>query len=156
MRIKEIEEKDNQQVEQLIRTCLKEFGADKPGTAWSDPDLGRFYSLYQQPGSKYWVVEEEGTIVAGCGIGPIEGHPEVCELQKMYTAKNTRGTGIAHDLLQTALTFASQHYSRCYLETLSNMTAANRFYLKTGFQRLDRPLSETEHYACDVWYIKDL
>ena len=74
----------------------------------------------------------------------------------MYAAKETRGTGIAHDLLQIALTFASQHYSRCYLETLSNMTAANRFYLKKGFQQMDKPLSQTEHYACDVWYIKDL
>ncbi|MFP7168659.1 GNAT family N-acetyltransferase [Terribacillus sp. 7520-G] len=156
MNIREIAERDNQPVEQLIRTCLKEFGADKPGTAWSDPDLGRFHSLYQKPGSRYWVVEQEGKIVAGCGIGPIPGHPEVCELQKMYAAKDTRGTGIAHDLLQTALTFARRHYRRCYLETLSSMAAANRFYLKNGFRRMDKPLSETEHYACDVWYIKDL
>ncbi|MFP7494920.1 GNAT family N-acetyltransferase [Terribacillus saccharophilus] len=156
MIIRKIEEKDNQPIEQLIRTCLKEFGADKPGTAWSDPDLGRFYTLYQQPRSMYWVVEQEGEVVAGCGIGPVAGHPETCELQKMYAAEDTRGTGIANELLDTALAFASQHYNRCYLETLSNMTAANRFYAKHGFQRMDKPLSETEHYACDVWYIKDL
>ena len=37
MLIREIEEKDNKQVEKLIRTCLIEFGANKPGTAWADP-----------------------------------------------------------------------------------------------------------------------
>jgi len=33
MLIREIEERDNEQVESLIRTCLIEFGADKPGCA---------------------------------------------------------------------------------------------------------------------------
>ena len=30
-------------VENLIRTCLIECGADKPGCAWSDPNLGSFF-----------------------------------------------------------------------------------------------------------------
>jgi putative acetyltransferase len=38
--IREIEEMDNEQVESLIRTCLIEFGGNKPGCAWSDPNLG--------------------------------------------------------------------------------------------------------------------
>ena len=48
MIIREIEEKDNKDVENLIRTCLIEFGADKPGCAWTDPDLGRFFQVYQK------------------------------------------------------------------------------------------------------------
>ena len=36
------------------------------------------------------------------------------------------------------------------------MVAANKFYKKSGFKKLDKPLIETEHYACDVWYIKNL
>ncbi|WP_261807667.1 hypothetical protein [Paenibacillus sp. N3.4] len=42
MIIREIAEKDNEQVEYLIRICLVEFGANKPGTAWTDPSLGNF------------------------------------------------------------------------------------------------------------------
>ena len=68
MIIREIEEKDNEQVESLIRTCLIEFGANKPGCAWTDPNLGCFYQVYQNEKSKYWVVEESGRIVAGCGL----------------------------------------------------------------------------------------
>ncbi|OPA74179.1 GNAT family N-acetyltransferase [Paenibacillus selenitireducens] len=156
MLIREIEEKDNEQVEFLIRTCLVEFGANKPGTAWADPTLGDFYNLYRNEGSKYWVVEDNKKIVAGCGVGPIQGWPHICELQKMYALKEIRGTGFSSELLRIALDFAKKHYEKCYLETLSNMVAANKFYLKNGFIPLDKPLNATEHFACDVWYIKTL
>ena len=36
------------------------------------------------------------------------------------------------------------------------MTAANRFYLKHGFARLDAPMGGTGHFSCDVWYARDL
>jgi putative acetyltransferase len=36
------------------------------------------------------------------------------------------------------------------------MIAANKFYKKSGFIELDKPLVETDHYACDVWYLKEL
>lgn len=156
MIIREIEEKDNEQVESLIRTCLIEFGANKPGCAWSDPNLGCFYQVYQNEKSKYWVVEESGRIVAGCGIGPIDQVEATCELQKMYSLKEVRGKGIANDLLKISLEFAEKYYKECYLETFSNMVAANKFYKKHGFIQLDKPLVETEHYACDAWYIKQL
>lgn len=156
MIIREIEEKDNEQVESLIRTCLIEFGGNKPGCAWSDPNLGCFYQVYQNEKSKYWVVEHNNKIVAGCGIGPLENVEDTCELQKMYALKEARGTGIAVELLKLSLEFAQKYYKKCYLETFSNMTAANKFYKKHGFTQLEKPLVETEHYACDVWYVKEL
>jgi putative acetyltransferase len=156
MLIREIEEKDNDQVEYLIRTCLIEFGANKPGCAWSDPDLGRFYQVYQSEKSKYWVVEENNKVVAGCGIGALIGVAGVCELQKMYCFKEFRGSGIATKLLNISLEFAKKYYDKCYLETFENMVEANKFYIKHGFKKLERPLIETEHYACDMWYIKSL
>lgn len=156
MKIREIEKKDNLEVENLIRSCLIEYGVNKPGTAWDDPELGRFYELYQAPESKYWVVEHDNQIVAGCGIGPLAGDEKVCELQKMYSFKEVRGSGIAKKLLDISLEFAKEHYDKCYLETFSNMERANSFYQKSGFTRLDKPLVGTEHFACDVWYIKSL
>lgn len=156
-RIREIEERDNDAVEQIIRTCLTEFGGNREGFAWCDPDLGRFSEVYNRPGRRYWVAEDaDGTLVGGAGIGEWPESEGVCELQKMYCLKEARGTGIAHELMQTALAYAKIYYKRCYLETLSNMTAANKFYQKYGFQRLDRPFGNTEHYACDVWYIRDI
>ena len=57
MIIREIEKRDNEEVENLIRTCLIEYDANKPGCAWSDPNLGSFFELYQAKKSKYLVVE---------------------------------------------------------------------------------------------------
>ena len=155
--IRKIEERDNKDIENIIRSCLIEFGGNHDGLAWSDPDLGRFSEIYNKEGFKYWVAEDEnGKVVGGVGIGKLEGMEDICELQKMYCLPEARGTGVAYKLMDLALEFAKQYYEKCYLETLSNMIAANKFYKKYGFKNLDEPLGNTGHYSCDVWYIKDL
>ncbi len=155
--IRTIEEKDNAAVEAVIRACLIEFGGNREGLAWCDADLGRLSRVYCRPGSRYWVVEAGGTLAGGGGIGPLPGADGVCELQKMYFLPAARGTGAAQALLMLALAFAKEEgYTQCYLETLQNMTAANKFYLKHGFAPLSAPLLPTEHYACDAWYLKKL
>ncbi|MBR3833828.1 MAG: GNAT family N-acetyltransferase [Lachnospiraceae bacterium] len=155
--IRAIEARDNKQVENVIRTCLIEFGGNHEGTAWADPDLGRFSEIYNTEGNCYWVAEDEaGNVVAGVGIGQLEGLADVCELQKMYCLPEARGTGVAHRLMKIALKYAKLYYKRCYLETLDNMIAAQKFYEKYGFERVDKPLLETAHFCCDVRYIKEL
>lgn len=153
--IREIQPQDNSAVEAVIRSCLIEFGANHAGTAWADPDLGRFSEIYNSPGNRYWVAEDEtGKIVGGTGIGRLTD--TVCELQKMYCLPQARGTGIARDLMEQALQYAKGHYTHCYLETLDNMVAAQRFYEKHGFVRTDKAPVQTEHFACEVKYIKAL
>lgn len=156
-KIREILPKDNEAVECVIRSCLIEFGANHDGTAWADPDLGRFSEIYNTQGNRYWVIENEnGEIVGGAGIGALDGTDGVCELQKMYCLPQIRGTGISHSLMKIALEYAKMYYKYCYLETLENMVAAQRFYEKFGFERTFDPVVQTEHYACDVRYIKKL
>ncbi|MDO4538994.1 MAG: GNAT family N-acetyltransferase [Coriobacteriales bacterium] len=155
--IRHIEPQDNAQVEAVIRSCLIEFGANHEGTAWADPDLGRFSEVYDRPGRAYWVaLDADKSVVAGVGIGELEGAEGVCELQKMYCLPDARGTGVAHRLMDKALSFAAEHYERCYLETLENMLAAQRFYQRYGFKRIYEPLVDTGHFSCDVRYLKDL
>lgn len=156
--IREIEPRDDAAVERLIRDCLIEFGANHAGTAWADPNLGCFSRVYNRPGHRYWVAvaDEGGAVVAGVGIGGLPGASGVCELQKMYCVKSVRGSGLAHALIEIALDYARQFYRQCYLETLSNMTAAQKFYERYGFARLQAPLGETGHYACDCLYLKEL
>lgn len=155
--IRKIRQEDNAAVEAVIRSCLIEFGANRPGTAWTDPDLGRYSEVYSREGSAYWVAAgEDGRILGGVGIGPLEGAEGVCELQKMYCLPEARGTGASHRLMDAALAFAKERYSRCYLETLENMKAAQKFYEKHGFRRIFEPVAKTAHFACDVRYIRDL
>lgn len=156
IKIRKIRPEDNPGVEALIRFCLREYGADKPGCAWEDPDLGRFYEKYQAEKCSYWVAEEGGHILAGCGIGPVPEAAGVCELQKMYAYPEARGLGIGRKLLEQALDFAKEHYWECYLETFLSMREANAFYKKHGFESLPGPIADTGHYACDAWYRKRL
>lgn len=154
--IRELKPEDNQRIEYIIRTCLIEFGADHEGTAWADPDLGRFSEIYNVEGNRYWVAENaRGEVVGGVGIGRLDGADGMCELQKMYCLPEARGTGAAHALMKTALEYARVHYRGCYLETLENMVAAQKFYEEYGFRRIAELLVKTEHYACDVRYSKE-
>lgn len=155
--IRKIRASDNAAVENIIRSCLIEFGANHEGTAWTDPDLGRFSEIYNTAGNQYWVAADENNkVLAGVGIGALSGADGVCELQKMYCLPEARGTGISHRLMDTALRYAKNYYRRCYLETLKNMTAAQKFYEKYGFVRIDTPPVITEHFNCDVRYMKEL
>ena len=155
-RIRTIEKRDNARVEEIIRSCLIEFGADHEGTAWADPDLGRFSEIYNTEGNAYFVAEDEnGRVVGGVGIGALDARG-LCELQKMYCIPEVRGTGIAARLLDEAIAYAEKYYTRCYLETCDNMTAAQKFYEKHGFVRVFEPVIKTEHYACEVKYIMTL
>ena len=155
--IREIEPRDDAAVEAVIRSCLLEYGGNRPGTAWYDPDLGRFSQVYAEPDRRYWVaVDANGEVCGGVGIGPLPGVDGVCELQKMYVLPPVRGTGTAARLLALALEFARTRYRRCYLETFGNMVPAQRFYEKHGFRRLEAPLGETGHFGCDVMYLREL
>ena len=155
--IREIEKKDDRAVEGVIRSCLIEFGADHEGTAWADPDLCRFSEIYVSEGNKYWVAEDDtGEIVGGVGIGCLDQNRGICELQKMYCLPRVRGKGISHTLMRQALEYAKKYYRYCYLETCDNMIAAQKFYEKYDFVRVDKPVIETAHYACEVKYLKEL
>jgi putative acetyltransferase len=157
MNIRRIQMKDNYAIEEIIRNCLIEFGGNRAGLAWEDDSLHHLYEYYNHSENRaYWVVEAEGEVLGGCGIASFGKESNICELQKMYLTPAIRGTGVATELMNIALDFAKLHYNNCYLETLQNMHGANRFYAKCGFDRLNAPLAGSEHFACDVWYIKDL
>ncbi|WP_249872125.1 GNAT family N-acetyltransferase [Oceanobacillus saliphilus] len=158
MQIREIEEKDNQAMEHIIKSSLELFELNIPGTAYFDPQLSRLAQFYkQQPNAKYWVaVNDQDEVVGGVGIAPLGKKSGICELQKLYIAPEAQGIGLSKKLMKVSLDFANEHYTYCYLETLKKLRTANLLYSKLGFQPLEKPLDETEHNACDTWYLKEL
>lgn len=157
MLIREIKKEDNPKVKTIVQQSLKALGWDKPGTAYFDPQLDDLYSYYHGlRNSRYWVVEWDGEVVGGVGIAPFFDHIEVCELQKLYLLPHAQGKGFATKLMETALSFAAQHYKMCYLETLREFIPANTLYEKFGFRLLEKPLEGSEHGAMDAWYLKSL
>ncbi len=155
--IRRNEPKDDAQIEKLIRFCLVEYDGVRENTAWYDPYLGRFSEVYNLENNAYWVaVDENEKVVCGVGIGPLEGAPGICELQKMYTYPEYRGTGLAQKMLSIALDFAKNHYEKCYLESFANMVPAHAFYKRNGFEIIDSFVGDTGHHACEVKMIKTL
>ncbi|MBP2098776.1 GNAT family N-acetyltransferase [Enterococcus rivorum] len=157
MLIREIQEKDNQVIQMIIQQSLKSFDLAIPGTAYFDPQLANLAGYYQQlPNGNYWVVEENGQILGGCGIGPFDEEKGICELQKIYLTPESQGKGVAKKLMNKALAYAEEHYDFCYLETMKRMEKANKLYQSFGFQQLAEPLKGSEHSAMECWYLKKL
>lgn len=154
--LREIEKKDNQEIASVIRAVLTEFGANRPGFAFADPELDWMFEAYQSIGSKYFVCEVDGAIVAGAGFMKIECQIEnTCELQKMYMLPSFRGKGLGKQLLQLCIKCAIDFgYRNMYLETLQAMHSAQKLYMLNGFQRITEPLGNTGHHGCDMFMLK--
>lgn len=152
-----IRETNDADMAEIIRAGLTEFGANRPGFAWQDPELDHLTEAYSPEGMEYWVARNlNGKLAGGCGIAPLQGVPDSCELQKMYIRPEDRRLGLGEALLRQALVFAEQHYRWCYLETMASMAAAGRLYRRLGFMALPQPLGRTAHHGCDHWYLNDL
>ena len=156
--IRPIRKTDNPQIARVIRTVLTEFGANREGFAFGDPSLDQMYETYSTPGSFYHVVEKSGQVKGGGGIAPLAGgQADTCELQKMYTLPEVRGKGLGRALLDRLLAEAKKAgYGGCYLETYGPLVDAHRLFEKAGFKRLKCRMGNTGHFACEIWYYKDL
>jgi putative acetyltransferase len=158
MKIREIEKKDNFEMATIVQSVLMEMGAPKIGTAYSDPFLFDLSEVYSQPKTIYFVLENEGKIVGGAGIGLLDNDdPLICEFQKMYFLPEARGKGYAAKMLELSIAKAREFgYSKCYIETMPYMDAAQKLYRKYGFENLDAPIGNTGHTSCPVWMLLDL
>jgi len=157
MNIRAIKKEDNVQVKTIIQDSLKSLGLDIPGTAYFDPQLSNLYDYYNNLNhANYWVVELDGEVVGGVGIAPFNEQNKICELQKLYLSPKAQGLGLSRKLMDTALTFAREHYDKCYLETMHQLKTACILYDKYGFSLLNEPLDGSEHSTMDAWYLKDL
>ena len=156
--IREIQQSDNEQIADVIRQVFIVDDYPKTGTAFADSQLDFMFETYDKPKAIYFVVEEDGKIIGGAGVSQLDNSEEnIGELQKMYFLQEARGKGIGFEMIQKCLEKAKEFgYEKCYLETLSEMLAAQKLYKKVGFEYLCEPLGGTGHTSCPVWMIKEL
>lgn len=156
--IRPITSDDDVAIASLIRKVLLDIGVPKVGTAYADPILDVLHSVYQSKRSQYYLLEVENKLMGGAGIAPLEGEEEgICELQKMYFLPEARGKGWGQQMMDKCLAFAKeQRYHAVYIETLPTMQAAQKLYLKNGFQYIDFRLGNTGHFSCNIWMLKKL
>jgi putative acetyltransferase len=158
IRIRPIRAEDNAVVARIIFEVMGEFGAVGCNYSSSDPEVNAMFEAYPAPAAAFFVVERDGTILGCGGMGPLAGgEPGTCELRKMYFLPELRGKGTGSRLLTVILDAArAAGYTRCYLETLQNMTAARRLYARHGFTTIGAPLGNTGHSGCNTWMVREL
>ena len=158
MIIREIQLKDNAQIEKVIKQTFLEVGLPLVGTAYEDKETTMMYESYQAENEIYFVIEVDGKVQGGAGIKHLKDFEEdVCELQKMYFSSKIRGKGYGKLIFEKCLQSAKElGYNKCYLESASILKTAIHIYEKFGFEHLDKPLGSTGHYSCGVWMIKEL
>ncbi|WP_276498085.1 GNAT family N-acetyltransferase [Pontibacter litorisediminis] len=158
LHIRPIQASDNEPLATLIRTVFREFKIDKPGTVYTDPTTDALYQLFQNPGSAYFVAEENGVMIGGCGVFPTDGLPEDCaELVKFYLTAEARGKGVGNKLMQESIAAAKAlGYKQLYLESFPELAKAVSMYEKAGFRPLPQALGNSGHYACTIWMLKEL
>ena len=156
--IRPIQPSDNEPLATLIRQVFREFKIDKPGTVYTDPTTDALYELFQLPASAYFVAEENGVILGGCGVYPTEGLSAGCaELVKFYLSAEARGKGIGNQLMQQSIAAARElGYKQLYLESFPELAKAVSMYEKAGFRPIPHAMGNSGHYACNIWMLKDL
>ncbi len=157
--LRPIQPADNQAVAQIIREVMATFGAVGDGFSSADAEVDFMFENYDNPRSKYYVLENSDGKLVGCGgIAPLkDGDADTCELKKMYFYPEARGFGLGELMLRRLLEDARKiGFSKMYLESLAKMDKAVRLYEKLGFEKLPGNLGNTGHTSCGLFYLKNL
>lgn len=152
--VRRVEQKDNPQIANIIRTVMPEFGASGAGFAIHDSEVDDIFKAYTRARTAFFVCEHNGKIVGGGGVAPLEGgEASICELKKMYFLSEGRGKGLGQKVLSSCIEAAREiGFETCYLETFNTMNTAMKLYEKNGFKKIPGQLGNTGHFACDIFY----
>lgn len=157
-RFRPIAAADDAAVADLIRRTLVEFDCVGCGYASSDPEVDAMTAAYPGGVAQFYVIEDhEG--VAGCGgFAPLRGaDSSVAELRKMYFEPRLRGRGVGSRFLAFLLgRMREAGFVTCYLETTTQMQAAQALYRRHGFVQRDAAMGATGHSSCDLYFARAL
>lgn len=156
--IRNIEPQDNPAIAKIIRDTLEEFDAAEPGTVYFEPTTDHLFEMFQIERSLYFTAFIGKKMVGGGGIYPTAGLPEdTCELVKLYLIPEARSIGLGKKLLQKCIKIAIEmNYQKMYLESRKKMIMAIPLYEKFGFNHLQKPIGENQHFTCNIWMLKEL
>ncbi len=82
------------------------------------------------------IVAMDDTVAVGCGAIKVWDN-KTMEVKRRYVIPDARGLGISKQIITTLEQWAKElGYSRCILETKSDMVPAIKLYEKCGYQRI--------------------
>jgi putative acetyltransferase len=159
VKYREIKFDDNRELGLLMEDVLREFDAVEGQSMLGDPTLFKMFEQYQEEKSIYYIAEEDGEVLGGCGIKvvPNQKDESICELQRMYLKKSARGRKIGKTLIEMCIDKARDfNFKKMYIESYPQMQDAIKLYSKNGFYPISYPIGDTGHISCDVRMLKDL
>lgn len=156
LQVRPIQKSDDAPLAKLIRQVMTEFGLDREGTGFQDPDLDHLSQTYAGENALFLTVLLDGEVLGGGGFAPMpHEEPGTCELQRMYFSPSLRGRGVGVQILKNLLDSAKNTgYATCYLETMSGMDRARKLYEGFGFQKSAKRRSG--NCGCNAYYSLDL
>jgi putative acetyltransferase len=156
--VRALQHADLPEVLDIISSCRREYGLEGRVQHLLEPSDLAMTTLYGQPRCAYFVAVVGDAIAGGGGIAPLSGNDtRVCELQRMYLLPGYREQGIGHALLEACVGAARGFgYSRCYAETITEMSTALSFYARHGFRTIGAPMGETGHEHNDRWLLLEI
>lgn len=94
-------------------------------------------------------VTPDNQIISVCSYGPARKKQYIGygEIYSLYILPHYQHLGIGQKLFQSVLTILEQEYKKIYLIVLKNNLAAQGFYEKFDFQRLNILLKDTTDYG---------
>ncbi len=66
--IRHIEEKDQLQLANIIRSVFEEYGAPLVNTVYDDPRTEHVFNSLAGKNAGYWVAADNGIVLGGCGF----------------------------------------------------------------------------------------
>lgn len=150
--ITEFEEKYGEAVKGFLLSILEgEFGHYHV----QRPDLENISEYYQKDKGNFWVVYKDATVIGTAGLTDYgEG---IGYVQRMSVDKQYRGTGLAQKLLATVIEFAkANNFISIYLATSPNLIAANKFYPKEGFRKIDKLPKQIPTPIAPIYFVKEM
>lgn len=143
-----------QAIELILNIQQKEFNI--PITVEDQPDLMEIESFYHEKGGNFWGAFAEGELVGSIAL--VKFDEKAAAIRKMFVKKEYRGKefNIAQMLLETLIAFCQeQKIEDLYLGTVNVLKAAQRFYERNGFLKIEKenlPAPFPLMSADDVFY----
>jgi N-acetylglutamate synthase-like GNAT family acetyltransferase len=135
-----IEQIHNQHSKQAVDLILpiQQIEFNVPVTLEAQPDLLNIDQFYYKDGGAFWGAFHNNELVGTIALLNIGHHSGA--IRKMFVKKEYRGkeNGIAQSLLDTLFAFCADHrIHHLYLGTVDALKAAQRFYERNGFKRVE-------------------
>lgn len=107
-------------------------------------DVAAFLARYDATRDGVWAVVDKGAILGTLVIdGGSFDDPDCAQLRWFILADELQGKGMGRRMMQAAMDFCAQRYSRVRLGTFSALNAARRLYEAFGFRKVhEQPTTE--------------